>query len=83
MSTLKPAEVFPPGEFIQDELDARGWDADDLVGYSGINAVTIHAILEGRGKITQRRAEKLGYAFGTSASLWTNLQRTWDERQEK
>ena len=25
MSERIPAEVFPPGEFLADELEARGW----------------------------------------------------------
>ena len=25
MAGLTPAEVFPPGEFIREELDERGW----------------------------------------------------------
>lgn len=83
MSNPKPAEVFPPGEFIQDELDARGWDANDLVSYTGIDEVSIRKILRGEGKITRRIATELGYVFGTSASLWINLQTTWDERKTK
>jgi HTH-type transcriptional regulator/antitoxin HigA len=30
MPTRVPAEVFPPGEFIREELDARGWTQGDL-----------------------------------------------------
>ena len=28
--THKPAEVFPPGEFIREELEARQWTQADL-----------------------------------------------------
>jgi hypothetical protein len=28
--TFKPAEVFHPGEFLRDELSARGWTQGDL-----------------------------------------------------
>ncbi len=28
--TYKPAEVFSPGEFLRDELEARGWTQGDF-----------------------------------------------------
>ena len=31
-----PAEVFPPGEFIQEELDARNWTQSDLADILGV-----------------------------------------------
>ena len=30
VDALIPAEVFPPGDFIKDELEARGWTQSDL-----------------------------------------------------
>ena len=30
-----PAEVFPPGEFIREELEARGWSLQDLAEILG------------------------------------------------
>ena len=30
MKERKPAEVFPPGEFLREELEARGWTQGDL-----------------------------------------------------
>jgi HTH-type transcriptional regulator / antitoxin HigA len=30
MPNRTPAEVFPPGEFIHEELEARGWTERDL-----------------------------------------------------
>ena len=31
-----PAEVFPPGEFIREEIEARGWSQRNLQRFSGV-----------------------------------------------
>ena len=35
MMTRNPAEVFPPGEFVREELEARGWTQTDLAAILG------------------------------------------------
>ena len=44
MAPRSPAEVFSPGEFIRDELDARGWTQGDLAqireGYQKLETMT-------------------------------------------
>ncbi len=80
LKKLKPAEVFPPGEFIQEEMDARGWDAAQLAKQSLLTEHAIQEILAGNWKITPFLATFLGKAFGVERALFVNLQRTWDER---
>jgi HTH-type transcriptional regulator/antitoxin HigA len=73
--TYRPvAEVFPPGEFINDELQARGWTQTDLARILGRPLQTVNAIINGKKAITSQTAWELGAAFGTSPEFWMNLE---------
>lgn len=74
INNLAPAEVFPPGEFIRDELEARGWTQQDLADILGVAAPSLNLIITGKRSITTEMAKALGNAFGTSAELWLNLE---------
>ena len=73
-----PAEVFHPGEFIREELDARGWTQDDLAAIIGRPIQVVNLIINGKKEITPRTATELAAAFGSSAELWMNLQSAYD-----
>lgn len=68
------AEVFPPGEFIKEELDARGWSQIDLAEILGRSPVQVNKIIQGTQAISPETARQLAEAFGTSAQLWLNLE---------
>jgi HTH-type transcriptional regulator/antitoxin HigA len=68
------AEVFPPGEFIQDELDARRWTQADLVEIMGRPPRVINEIIAGKRGISPETAQGLGDAFGTGAQFWMNME---------
>ena len=79
-----PAEVFHPGEFIQDEMDERGWTTSDVAarmpGDPEVNllALDIYLSVRDRGVLLDRKmAEGLGVAFGVSAQLFINLDDAW------
>ncbi len=42
MNSRRVAEVFPPGEFILEELEARGWTQVDLAEIIGRDTVQIN-----------------------------------------
>ncbi len=73
----RPAEVFPPGEAIKDELEARGWAQADLAGMLARDANEISLILAGQAEITPDTAKRLGEVFGTSAQFWLNLESSY------
>ena len=77
MSDRKPAEVFPPGEFIEEELEARAWTQEDLARILGKPLPTINKIIKGKLAIIPDTAKKLAAAFGNSAQFWMNLEVTW------
>ena len=51
------AEVFPPGDFIREELEARGWTQTDLATILGRPFQVVNAIINGRKAITSRTAQ--------------------------
>jgi HTH-type transcriptional regulator/antitoxin HigA len=74
MSKRIPAEVFPPGEFIRDELEARGWTQTDLAEILGRPLKAVSEILMGKRAITPETATGLGEAFGVDPQFWMNLE---------
>src|SRR5271165_25769 len=73
MNTRRPAEVFPPGEFVRDELEERGWTQADLAEIMRRPKAAINMIVTGKKGITAETATELASAFGTSAEFWLNL----------
>ena len=79
MAERIPAEVFPPGEFIREELEARGWSPIDLAAILGRPRRDVSEIITAKRSITPETAKQLAAAFGTGPRLWMNLER-WYER---
>jgi HTH-type transcriptional regulator/antitoxin HigA len=74
MATRVPAEVYPPGEFINDELEARGWTQDDLAQIMGRPLRLVNELVGGKKQITPETARGLAKAFGDDDALyWMNL----------
>ncbi len=73
------AEVFPPGEFIKEELEARGWTQTDLAEILGRPFQLVNEILAGKRAISPETAQGLGEAFGTGAQVWMNLENTYSK----
>jgi len=71
-------EPFHPGEYIADELEARGWTQDDLAEVLGCNRHTVMRLLNHKSGITADMAVALSKAFGTSAEMWMNLQSSYE-----
>ncbi len=73
MNARTPAEAFPPGEFIREELEARGWTQSDLAQITGRPEAAINLIINDKRGITPETAIELSGAFGTSPDYWLNL----------
>jgi HTH-type transcriptional regulator/antitoxin HigA len=74
LSQGSPAEAFPAGEFIRDELEARGWTPTDLAEILGRPLKAIGEILTGQTAIMPETATCLGGAFGVDPRFWMNLE---------
>ena len=69
-----PAEAFPPGEYLRDELEERGWTVTEFAGIIGRPVQDVSEILDAEKRITPDMALSLSGALGTSAKVWLNLQ---------
>lgn len=74
MSDFQLAEAFPPGEFLKDELEARGWTQSDLAEIMGRHVTVVNEILLGKRSLTPETARALADALGGSAQYWLNLE---------
>ncbi|MGD0141371.1 MAG: HigA family addiction module antitoxin [Tepidisphaeraceae bacterium] len=75
---FKPAEVFPPGEYLRDELKERGWTQVDFARVIGRPLQAVNEIINGKKRITAETAKAIALAFGTSPELWLNMQTYYD-----
>jgi len=74
MNSRTPAEVFPPGDFIREELEERGWTQSDLAKIMERPLPAINMIIAGKKSVTPETAIGLAGAFGTSPAFWLNLE---------
>jgi addiction module HigA family antidote len=76
---MKPAEVFPPGDFLKEELEARGWSVERFAKIADVSTGTVSSIIKGKVTINEHIAVCFSKALGTSADLWLNLERDYRE----
>lgn len=74
MKDNRPAEVFPPGEFLKEELETRGWTQTDLAEILGRPVRLVNEIICGKRGISPETAQGLGDALSTSPQFWLNLE---------
>ncbi len=73
--------AFAPGEFLVDELEARGWSQKEFAEIVGRPHATVNQIAQGKKAITPETAREFAAALGTSAELWLSLQGAYDLAQ--
>jgi HTH-type transcriptional regulator / antitoxin HigA len=78
MKTIDTADLLPPGAFVEEELEARGWSQQDLADILKRPPRLVSELINGKRAITVETARGLSNAFGTSVELWLNLQRDFE-----
>ena len=76
----QPDLVTPPGDTLQETLEALGMSQTDFAHKSGLSEDTLSQILAGTTPITPEIAAALEKAIGTSAQFWLNREssyQTW------
>lgn len=77
MTDIVPAEAFPPGEFLRDELDERGWTQEEFATIIGRSPRMVSEIMGGKRGIAPNTAMLFSAALGTSAQFWMNLETSY------
>lgn len=68
------AEVFPVGELLADELEARGWTQAEFAEILGRPPQFVSEIISGKKEITRESATQIAAALGTSPQMWLTMQ---------
>ena len=68
------AETFAPGDFLLEELEARGWNQLEFAEIIGRPPKMVSEIILGKRSITPETAIQFGEALGTGPELWMNLE---------
>ena len=71
-------DVPHPGEFLKEEMDARGWAQRDLAYILGVQEQAINLIVSGKLGISPEIAKALGDAFDVSPDYFANLQKSYE-----
>lgn len=70
-------EAFPPGDYLAEELEERGWSQADFAAILSRPVQFVSEIVSAKKEITRESAAQIGAALGTSAEVWLNLQNTY------
>ncbi len=82
MKEFETQNAFHPGEYLRDEIEARGWTPSDLADILGIRRNIVSDLLVGRRSVSPAMAKDIAEALGTSAQFWLNLQSAFSLAQE-
>ncbi len=66
--------VYPPGEFLKEELNERGMTQVALARAMGRPLQSVNAIIRGKKSITADTALQLERVLGIDAEIWLNLE---------
>lgn len=81
MTLIQNLSVPHPGEYLREELEARGWSQRDLAFVIDVPETGINPVINGKRGISPEMAKALGDAFDQSPEYWINLQRMYDLQQ--
>lgn len=75
--------AIPPGELLQEELDAIGMTQSELAGRAGRPPQVINEIIRGKKRITNETALELERVLGIPAYLWIRLEADYELTQAR
>ncbi len=72
------SDIPHPGEFIADELEARGWLQRDLAYILGVPEQAVNMIVSGKRGISAEMAKALADAFDVSPEFFASMQSAYE-----
>lgn len=88
---MTPAECFPVGSYLQEELAERGWTTRDcserMGGNVDIDTLALDFLIDAQDDprilLDDRTAAGIARATGTNAETWLNLDRAYHQWQKE
>jgi len=74
-----PDYIIPPGEVLEDYLEAHGMSQAELADRLGVHKKTVNEIVKAKAPITTDMALKLEKVFQRPAHFWGNLEAQYRE----
>ncbi len=74
MSERRAAQAFPPGDYIKEFIEGRGWTQKELARKLGCSQAYVSDLICGRRGVSQKMSHRLAKVFETSALLWLSLE---------
>lgn len=75
----EPRFAVHPGNFLKDEIEARGMTQAEFAERTGISPKVLSQVLNEIASLQPWMAIRMEAAFGMPAEVWMNLQSTYDE----
>ena len=72
-----PDKVFPPGDTLQETIDALGMSQSELATRMKVTEKQVNSIIKGKTSISEVTALKLERVLGVDASFWRNLEHNY------
>ena len=79
----RPDYAVPPGQTLQETIDALGIDQRELALRTGLSAKHINQVIKGVASITQETAIRLERVTGVPARVWNALEANYREQQAR
>lgn len=76
----EPDYAVPPGETLQETIDALGMSQKELAVRTGLTPKTVNRIIKGTDPVTRVTAIKLQRATGVPANMWNTMEMHYRER---
>ncbi len=76
----EPDVVFPPGETLQETLEAMDMPRNELAERTGLTPKHVNEIIKGKASISEDTALRLERVLGIDASFWRNLEHQYQTR---
>ncbi|MCP5119179.1 MAG: HigA family addiction module antidote protein, partial [bacterium] len=74
-----PDYAVPPGEVVNEYLEAYGMTQVELADRTGMAKKTVNQVVNGKAPITPATALKLERVFNRPARFWGNLEREYQD----
>ncbi len=70
---IRPYILVGPGDYIDEQLEVRGWTQEDFADIIGVSIQTVNKLIKNKSQITHDISVLLAKAFDQTPQYWLNL----------